>query len=766
MPLDNFDPDTGEVFEDWVATAPDDFITVLTALDGGVLAKRHYADGTSLDADTAKWFSSREVPVASLRDLIKVIEPLSSDPHSCIVPGKLAPGIDPARHLRRKVATAAEPATLEPAARHWLPIDYEDKTVVGTDWLDNINETLATLHLPPELLDAERYVHLSGSAGIKEGVRLRLYYWCDKPITDDQTKAWLGAVDEKGKLLYPAIDTSIYSPEHYIYTSRPGFEDGRPDPITGERQWFVKGTRDHVRVPENMPPPKVASAIVADQDCVYTGPVSDIANALDKLPNNDLAWKQWNDIGLAIFAATGGSGEGQELFDKWSAKSSKHGAKESTEQTWTRWTGCPPKATGVRKLFKMVYGVGRPPIEYGYKPAGPGIEEAKQDDTKPKTDPDNPFAAWGSPADFANRPDPVFWDPKTKMLPRDDAEGTTVFVYGIQGAHKTNVLLTWMMDVTAAGAHVLYAAGEGVTGVTKHRIPAHCKARGITLESLTGKVAILPCVPLLQKPDQVKQFIAGIRGFNPNIVVIDTLATATAGMDENSSIFGSLLTANGAVGLIRRAFKATVIILAHEGKDEARGLRGHSGLSGNVDAMLRVKTQRKHFTTVTVTKMRDGETEGNHYYLTEPGTVPVPKPVDAKVFAEALKSAPVVQTLNELRLQGVVIDLAIKYATQVVVPVGNGSTSGLGKPIKLTMPTKNGAFRKLAKDVGKEFIAAVSHEMGMDVPEARVVETLTQSERELYLAYHHRDHNSRKLAGYYPGMQKWEPLEDIEEAAE
>jgi hypothetical protein len=119
--------------EDWTAIDPEpaDFITVLTAHDG-VLTKRHNADGTSLDADVAKWFSSREVPVAGLRDVVAAISPLMTDPHSCIVTGKLIDGVDPARHLRRKVAQKDEPATLEPAAHQWLPVDYEDKTVAGT----------------------------------------------------------------------------------------------------------------------------------------------------------------------------------------------------------------------------------------------------------------------------------------------------------------------------------------------------------------------------------------------------------------------------------------------------------------------------------------------------------------------------------------------------------------------------------------------------------------------------------------------------------
>ena len=396
------------------------------------------------------------------------------------------------------------------------------------------------------------------------------------------------------------------------------------------------------------------------------------------------------------------------------------------------------------------------PIEYGYKP-----DQAKEQ-PEAKAD-ENPFAAWGSPASFANRPEPTFWDPATKMLPRDDAEGATVFVYGQQSAGKTNVTLTWLLDIVAAGGKAFYAAGEGVTGVAKDRLPAHCTARQISMDDLTGKFAMLPCVPLLQDKNQVAQFIAAIKPFAPNVVVIDTLATATAGMDENNSLFSSLLTANGAVGQIRRAFKATVIILAHEGKTDGKGIRGHSGLMGNVDAMLQVVSPRKHFITVTVTKMRDGDMGGSHYYLTERDTVPVPRLVDAKVYADAYKNAPVSQTLDDMKLQGVVINMAIMYATQDVVPVGGGYVNGSGAPIKLTMARKAGEkVTKLAKGSGP-FVAAVSTEMGVDVPEIRIVEMLLQCEREMYLHYHKADNNLRKRAGYHPGTNTWA---EIEEAAE
>jgi hypothetical protein len=86
--------------------------------------------------------------------------------------------------------------------------------------------------------------------------------------------------------------------------------------------------------------------------------------------------------------------------------------------------------------------------------------------------------------------------------------------------------------VFEADARVCYAAGEGAHGVGKQRIPAHCKARGITTKDLRGRFRIVPAVPLFVSDDQVTAFIEAQKDFAPNIVVLDTLATALAGEER------------------------------------------------------------------------------------------------------------------------------------------------------------------------------------------------------------------------------------------
>ena len=55
-----------------------------------------------------------------------------------------------------------------------------------------------------------------------------------------------------------------------------------------------------------------------------------VASALSVIPNNDLEWNNWNRIGLAAWAATGGSEIGRVAFHEWSAKSPKNN-RETTE---------------------------------------------------------------------------------------------------------------------------------------------------------------------------------------------------------------------------------------------------------------------------------------------------------------------------------------------------------------------------------------------------------------------------------------------------
>lgn len=74
--------------------------------------------------------------------------------------------------------------------------------------------------------------------------------------------------------------------------------------------------------------------------------------ALRAIPNDDLGWDDWNRLGMATYAASGGSDEGLEAFHLWSQKSDKYSGHE-TDARWRHYDRSPPTQIGMGALFYM-----------------------------------------------------------------------------------------------------------------------------------------------------------------------------------------------------------------------------------------------------------------------------------------------------------------------------------------------------------------------------------------------------------------------------
>jgi putative DNA primase/helicase len=78
--------------------------------------------------------------------------------------------------------------------------------------------------------------------------------------------------------------------------------------------------------------------------------VSDVASALAAIPNADVAWDEWNRIGMAAWRATGGSDAGLEAWSAWSAKSGKHDGDACADR-WAHYGVSSPSKIGAGTLF-------------------------------------------------------------------------------------------------------------------------------------------------------------------------------------------------------------------------------------------------------------------------------------------------------------------------------------------------------------------------------------------------------------------------------
>lgn len=162
---------------------------------------------------------------------------------------------------------------------------------------------------------------------------------------------------------------------------------------------------------------------------------------------------------------------------------------------------------------------------------------------------------------------------------------------------------------------VLYIAGEGVGGLSK-RIKAWLHFHG--LEDQRAAFRLISASIDLRNPEvtaaivRTALHVAEQDGMKVGLVVIDTLARAMVGADENSSQDMGLAVKG--TDEIREGIDAATLTVHHTGKDTDRGPRGSSALGGAVDCQIRVE-RSDMAVTLTIEKQKDDE-EGEPIILT------------------------------------------------------------------------------------------------------------------------------------------------------
>lgn len=196
---------------------PSDAITFLGA-SSVAGAKRFTPEGTTPYACGAGPFAILRIPITSLADAAQYI---GNCPGNAFVIRGRAIG-DPAQIPWRLYRAKPDRApTIEAEAHHLLPIDI-DRDGDGRDGRDlEANARAYRDLLPLEFRSAACFAQATSSAGVKPGTRMRLWFWCDRALTDDECAAWLHE-----------YDTAIYRPAQPIYCAAPTF-DRVADPFEG-----------------------------------------------------------------------------------------------------------------------------------------------------------------------------------------------------------------------------------------------------------------------------------------------------------------------------------------------------------------------------------------------------------------------------------------------------------------------------------------------------------------------------------------------------
>lgn len=308
-------------------------------------------------------------------------------------------------------------------------------------------------------------------------------------------------------------------------------------------------------------------------------------------------------------------------FDIWNAWSSKGVKYPGGAELYKKWQSFKGRGVGIGTLYYHAHNGGYHPSKY--RQAGlPKIThtEAFDPDTgeilpDKQNAPQTPKNGKVLPLVFASDITPILDTADFVQGLLRDHEFSVI--YGQSNCGKTFFMLDLAMHV-ALGAPwrgreveqggVIYAALEGGHG-TKNRITAFKNHYEITRDI---PLAVIPAsVNFLDGQTDMPAFIEAVKAAqtrlgNVRLIVIDTLARAISGGDENSSMDMGQLIINA--DIVRAITGAHIAFVHHSGKDEVKGARGHSSLRAAVDTEIEIsRPDAKSPSIIKIVKQREME---------------------------------------------------------------------------------------------------------------------------------------------------------------
>lgn len=329
--------------------------------------------------------------------------------------------------------------------------------------------------------------------------------------------------------------------------------------------------------------------------------VQDIEGLLEFIhPDNE--YIGWVKVGMALKDY----GVSFDVWDRWSQTGSKYNSREMRKK-WDSFRG-----TGTT-IGSLVYQA----KEGGWRPRNSGTnssnnfylpefvnEETGEIIKAPKKDKMHLISA----SDF-------YFNPDANDIVRDifTAGGLSV-VYGESNCGKTFFITDLCFSISenkawrgkrVEGGAAVYVPLEGVKGISS-RIYAYKKENDTHLKDFY----VMPTnFNFLDEGQDTEEFINLLKNSQVQgvkIVVIDTLARAVGGGDENSGQDMGLLVRHA--DRIRAHTGAHVCFVHHSGKDKAKGARGHSSLRAAVDTEIEISREEgQNSSTIKIVKQRDME---------------------------------------------------------------------------------------------------------------------------------------------------------------
>jgi putative DNA primase/helicase len=186
-------------------------------------------------------------------------------------------------------------------------------------------------------------------------------------------------------------------------------------------------------------------------------------------------------------------------------------------------------------------------------------------------------------------------------------------LYGPSGAGKSFIGVEMAMAIATGRPYlghyesrqgaVVYLSGEGNGGI-ENRFRAYCQHHDIPEPD---NLVVIPYRFDLLTDKEIDEIVETIRidldGQPPAVIFVDTVARFFGCGDENSpKDMGGFVRA---CDVIRERTGATIVPVAHTGKDLSKGPRGHNSLFAAADTMIMVDESGKDGSMVDCTKQKD-----------------------------------------------------------------------------------------------------------------------------------------------------------------
>jgi hypothetical protein len=221
----------------------------LTLVSCGVLLAKsvQVIDGVVTRADDPSWPRQVRFKSVEVRDPWQLVATLESagdqDPAPCVVRA------DPFNETGRRAIYDSDdgPAGLRAMPRRWVGYDIEK---VPADGVDPLNDPVAAVAkarqcLPPEHHDVSVVFQITASAGKRANeLRLRLWFFLDRPLLGTQIAAWCKPGIESGWLDPCTLKNEVLP--QFIAVRIVG---NSADPCR-QRWGLIYGARDRVQVPD------------------------------------------------------------------------------------------------------------------------------------------------------------------------------------------------------------------------------------------------------------------------------------------------------------------------------------------------------------------------------------------------------------------------------------------------------------------------------------------------------------------------------------